>query len=113
MTRTCPSRIKGNLEISKRRSGIFIGGDPDGLRSLAKLLDWLANVNQESHASMPDGEREHVHLYAGDPAFPYNSLTQFSVQTELCRLDAKGTGEFPERYRKLDKHKAKRIKESP
>jgi hypothetical protein len=30
----CP-RIENNLEISTSRSGIFIGGDPDGLRSLA------------------------------------------------------------------------------
>src|SRR4051812_44161132 len=92
----CPSEIDGSLEISKTRSGVFIGGDPEGLRSLARLLVWLADVDQESHPSMPDGEREHVHLYS-DPM--YKHLTPFSVTTELCRLDAKGTGEFPTKYR--------------
>jgi hypothetical protein len=100
MTNNCPSRIKGNLEISKSQEGVFIGGDPQGLHSLAKLLIWLANVDQEKHPSMPDGEREHVHLYA-DPASAQSCLTRFSVTTELCRLDAKGTGEFPKEYRKL------------
>jgi hypothetical protein len=92
----CPSEIDGSLEISKTESGVFIGGDPEGLRSLARLLVWLADVDQESHPSMPDGEREHVHLYCNPP---YKHLTSFSVTTELCRLDAKGTGEFPKKYR--------------
>jgi hypothetical protein len=91
----CPRVIKGTLEISKSRSGVFIGGDPQGLRSLAKILVWLAEMDQEAHPNMPDGEREHTHLFI-DP--PYSHLTRFSVTTELCRLDAKGTGEFPEKY---------------
>lgn len=95
----CPSKIKGTLEISKSRNGVFIGGDPEGLRSLAKILDWLADINQENHPNMPDGEREHVHLYC-DPALPQAQLTPFSANTELCRLDAKGTGEFPRKYHK-------------
>ena len=60
-----PTVIRGNLEVSKSRFGVFIGGDPKGLRSLAKLLNFLADVNQESHPNMPDGEREHVHLQIG------------------------------------------------
>ena len=99
---TCPSRIVGNLEISKSRAGVFIGGDPKGLRSLAKLLLWLADVNQESHPNMPDGEREHVHLHH-NPMDTSAHLTQFSVVTELCRLDAKGTGDFPDKYRKTSR----------
>ena len=93
-------RIAGNREISTLPNGIFIGGDPDGLRSLPKLLMWLSNVDQESLSSQPDGERFHVHLYAGD-AEGFGSLTRFSEDTELCRLDAKGTGEFPEKRRRL------------
>ena len=48
----CPSVIEGTLEISKNRAGagVFIGGDPKGLRSLAKILIWLADVDQESHS---------------------------------------------------------------
>ena len=94
--------IEGSLEISKCRTGIFIGGDPAALRSLAKLLTWLANIDQESLSAQPDGERCHVHLHARD-AEGFNSLTPFSIETELCRLDAKGTGEFPEEYRELRK----------
>jgi hypothetical protein len=90
--------IEGLLEVSKRRSGVFIGSDPAALRSLARLLTWLADVNQETLPNMPDGERCHVHLHAGKPA-PWNSLTPISAETELCRLDAKGTGDLPERYR--------------
>lgn len=109
MARPSPG-INGNLEISKHRTGVFIGGDPAGLRSLAKLLIWLASADQEKHPTMPDGEREHVHLYARDSAESYFQLTQFSVLTELCRLDAKGTGEFPERYSKLGRARVKTIK---
>jgi hypothetical protein len=103
----CPHVIKGNLEISKSRRGIFIGGDPDGLRSLAKMLVWLADVDQELHPNMPDGEREHLPLYP-DP--PYNQLTTFSAPTELCRLDAKGTGEFPDYYSRKRKPSPRRKK---
>lgn len=92
-------KIEGNLEISVSRAGVFVGGDPDGLRSLARLLNWLANVDQELLLTQPDGERCHVHLHARD-AEGFNSLTPFSVETEVCRLDAKGTGDFPERYRR-------------
>jgi len=86
-----PPRIKGNVEITKGRNGVFIGGDPKGLRSLADLLCWLADVDQESNLNLPDGEREHTHLYGG------SQLTSQSVNTEVCRLDAKGTGKFPRR----------------
>lgn len=97
--------INGNIEISKRRGSVFIGGDPEGLRSLAKLLYWLADADQEVHPTMPDGEREHVHLYAhGADAF--GKLSPFSVTTEICRLDAKGTGNFPDKYYDdLEKHR--------
>jgi hypothetical protein len=40
-----PPNIRGNLETLKGRNGIFIGGDPKGLRSLADLLHWLADAD--------------------------------------------------------------------
>jgi hypothetical protein len=89
--------IKGTVEISESPECIFIGGDPEGLRSLARLLVWLADVDQEAIPRMPDGERCHVHLHAGEPVESFNSLTPSSRETELCRLDAKGTGELPQR----------------
>jgi hypothetical protein len=91
-------RIEGNLEISSHKHGVFIGGDPKGFRSLARLLIWLADVDQESLSAQPDGERCHIHLHANDTE-GFNSLTPFSNETEICRLDAKGTGEFPGYYR--------------
>lgn len=94
----CP-HIEGSLEISASddHDRIFIGGDPAALRSFARLLIWLANVDQESLSRQPDGERCHVHLHTRD-AEGFNSLTPFSIETEVCRLDAKGTGKFPDYY---------------
>jgi hypothetical protein len=102
-------RIEGNLEISRSRDGIFIGGDPVALRSLARLLNRIANVDQESLAAQPDGERFHVHLHTRDVE-GFNSPTRFSEETELCRLDAKGTGDLPAKYRALGKGKRKKSK---
>ena len=90
--------IEGELEISRREHEVLIAGDPKGLQTLGNLLIWLANFNQEAVPGMPDGERYHV------PLHPYHSteipgcLTSFSDETELCRLDAKGSGRFPEKY---------------
>lgn len=109
MTRS--PKIEGNLEISTSRDGIFIGGDADALRSLARLLVWLADVDQESLSTQPDGERYHVHLHTRD-APGFNSLTPFSSETELCRLDAKGTGDFPERYRALGNGRGRKVKKA-
>src|SRR5689334_18222115 len=96
---TSSPRIEGRLEISKSRDGILIAGDPTGLHSLAKLVAWLADVNQETKEGIPIGERCHVHLYPRDkPSGFGDTLTHFSENTEICRLDAKGTGQFPERY---------------
>jgi hypothetical protein len=88
----CKNEIKGTLQISNERSGVFIGGDPDGLRSLARILNWLADIDQEAYQGIPIGERVHTHLSG---KAPYAQLTQISTDTELCRLDAKGTGKFP------------------
>lgn len=105
-------RIEGTLEISKRRTGVFIGGDPDALCSLGRLLIWLGNVDQEALSAQPDGERCHVHLHTRD-AEGFNSLTPFSSETELCRLDAKGSGEFPKRYRRLVERTPTSAKRAP
>ncbi len=96
MKRRNPPQLKGNVEISLQRYGrdpydVFIGGDPEGLRSLAGMLLWLADVNQEV-SGMPDGEREHIHLSPGW------QLSGNSRRTELCRLDAKATGDFPPNF---------------
>jgi hypothetical protein len=104
-------KIKGSLEISKSRDGILIAGDPAALRSLAKLITWLANIDQESRTGVPVGERCHVHLYPRDKPEPFgDSLTRFSENTEICRFDAKGTGDFPAKYLRLNAPKASKKK---
>lgn len=42
---------------------VLIHGDPEGLRSLAKLLLDLADTDQDNIDNLPIGAREHIHLY--------------------------------------------------
>jgi hypothetical protein len=78
-------------EINKWQD-VMIHGDPDGLRSFAKLLIKIANLNQENQTDMPEGAREHYHLR------PHWELGKSSVQAIVGRLDAKGTGRFYDGY---------------
>ncbi|MDT3404430.1 Imm32 family immunity protein [Mucilaginibacter terrae] len=71
---------------------VLIHGDPEGLRSLAKLLVKIADFNQEDEISLPTGAREHVHLR------PDLHISKSSVQVIVGRLDAKSTGAFYDRY---------------
>ena len=56
------------------------------------MIQWLADVDQETTEKMPDGKRAHIHLYAG------SALSDNSAEIELCRLDAKATGAFPRAF---------------
>ena len=80
---------------------IFIHGNPEGLKSLAKLLIEIAELNQEKVPDkyLPIGEREHYHL---DPGF---ELSNSSNRVIVGRIDAKGTGAFYESY--IPKEKSK------
>ncbi len=71
---------------------ILIHGDPNGLRSLAKLLVKIADTNQEERSDLPIGAREHMHLN------PDSDLSKNSNHVIVGRLDAKGTGEFYKDY---------------
>jgi hypothetical protein len=73
---------------------VYIDGDPDGLRSFAKLLLELADLNQDAidDKKLPIGAKEHVHLQ------PNFELSKSSVAVIVGRLDAKGSGEFYSRY---------------
>ncbi len=75
---------------------ILIHGDPEGLRSFANLLIDLADRNQEKNAKLPTGAREHVHLR------PNFDLSKSSLDVIVGRLDAKGNGDFYERYKPKD-----------
>jgi len=98
------SEITGNLdifvvdnedefegEITKWKD-ILIHGDPEGLKSFAKLLIRIAEVNQDDIAHLPIGAREHVHLQ------PNIDISKSSEQVIVGRIDAKGTGTFYDRY---------------
>jgi hypothetical protein len=78
---------------------ILIHGDPDGLKSLAKLLLHLADLNQDSIVELPIGAREHIHLR------PKFDLSNSSEEVIIGRLDAKKTGAFYDTYIPKDKSK--------
>jgi hypothetical protein len=79
----CPEILCGN------KIKINITGNPKGLLYLAKLLTDLANVDQEKVEYLSVGDREHSHLC------PSYQLNEYSCEVEICRADAKGTGEYP------------------
>ena len=80
-------------EIEKWQE-VQIHGDPEGLRTFAKLLIKIADLNQEqvNNTELPVGAREHYHLR------PNLELGKSSVQTIVGRIDAKGTGRFYDAY---------------
>ncbi len=78
--------------ITERWNEVMIHGDPEGLRSLAKLLLKLADFDQENSKALPVDAREHEHLR------PKFDLSMSSAAVVIGRLDAKGTGEFYRSY---------------
>ncbi len=60
------NEIEGHLDIfvSPNQEEILIHGNPEGLKSLAKLLIEIAEFNQEDvdDKFLPIGAREHYHL---------------------------------------------------
>jgi len=78
---------------------ILIHGNPEGLKSLAKLILEIAELNQEEveNKYLPIGAREHYHLT------PNIELSKSSNSVLIGRLDAKGTGNFYDRYMPKDK----------
>ena len=71
---------------------VMIHGDPEGLRSLGKLLIKLSDLDQEKRIDLPIGAKEHYHLR------PNLELSKSSVDTIVGRIDAKGTGRFYDGY---------------
>ncbi len=94
--RTYGGEIKGHLDINisdiedevEKWQEVMIHGDPEGLRSFAKLLLRIANLDQEKRTDIPVGAKEHYHLR------PYFETSKNSVQAIVGRLDAKGTDDF-------------------
>ncbi len=81
---------------------VLIHGNPEGLKSLAKLLLEIAELNQEEVEDkyLPNGAREHYHLR------PNIELSISSNNVIIGRLDAKGTGGSYERF--IPKNKLKK-----
>ncbi len=92
------NEIDGHLDIfsyqNNDESKIMIHGNPEGLRSLAILLLQIADLNQDDvdEKYLPIGAREHYHLR------PNIELAKSSDEVIVGRLDAKGKGDFYDRY---------------
>ena len=73
---------------------ILIHGNPEGLKSLAKLLIEIAELDQDEVEDkyLPIGAREHFHLT------PNIELSKSSDRVIVGRLDAKGTNAFYTRF---------------
>jgi hypothetical protein len=71
---------------------IQIHGDPEGLKSLARLLMKLADTDLDKIDRLPIGAREHTSLR---PKFDLSNSSEVVI---VGRLDAKGTGRFYDRY---------------
>jgi len=71
---------------------ILIHGDPEGLKSFARLLTRIADLNQDNITDLPVGAREHIHLR------PNIDISKSSVEVIVGRIDAKGTSVFYDRY---------------
>ncbi len=97
------NEIDGHLDIfiSQNNDEVLIHGNPEGLKSLAKLLTEIAELNQEDVEDkfLPIGEREHYHLR------PNIELSKSSVEVIVGRLDGKETKQFYNRYIPSDKNK--------
>lgn len=77
-------KLSGKVTITGEQGKIVIAGDPEGLRSLGRLLTWLGDADQERWPYLPVGGHAHLHLY------PKHDLAEGSAAVELMRLDRKG-----------------------
>ena len=98
------SEISGHLDIFIAKNeneiegeattwhDILIHGDPEGLKSFARLLTKMADLNQDEITDLPVGAREHIHLR------PNLDISKSSLEVIVGRIDAKGTSVFYDRY---------------
>ena len=92
--RTSSASIQGKLNCIPKvndasKMSVEITGDPEGLRSLAKILKGLAD-NPSEMVETPPGIACHLHLY------PEIDLGWYSCELVLSRADDLDTGEMPE-----------------
>jgi hypothetical protein len=70
---------------------ILIHGDPEGLKSFARLLTRIADLNQDDINDLAIDAREHIHLQ------PNREIIKSSMEVFVGRIDANGTGAFYDR----------------
>ncbi len=85
-------------EITKWQD-ILIHGDPEGLKSFARLLIRIADLNQDNIKDLPIGARQHIHLR------PNLDISKSSTEVIVGRIDAKGTSVFYDRFVAKDENK--------
>lgn len=70
------------------RDLVTLYGDPEGLRYFARLLTWIADMDQRSlsDGELPKTEGFHTHLSPGHDCHP------ISVEIVIGRIDAKADG---------------------
>lgn len=71
--------------IDASQVAITIIGDKDGLRYLASLLNWMADLESDLD---PNGIREHIHLHRE------TQLGDISCEVAIYREDKKGAEAF-------------------
>ena len=79
-------RLAGRVAITDEEGKVVIAGDPEGLRSLGRLLTWLGDQAVDEWPYLKPGGHAHIHLY------PKDDLNGDSREVELMRLDPKGRG---------------------
>jgi hypothetical protein len=79
--------LTGRISITDEDGKVVIAGDPEGLRSLGRLLTWLGDADQEQWPYLRPGGHAHIHIY------PKYDISADSREVELMRLDAKGSAE--------------------
>lgn len=84
-------RLSGRISITEEEGKIIIAGDPEGMRSLGRLLTWLGDADQEQWPYLPAGGHAHIHIY------PKDDISADSREVELMRLDAKRSSGTAER----------------
>ena len=80
-------KLTGAVSIKEEEGKIVIAGDPEGLRSLGRLLTWLGDQDLEQWPYLKPGGHAHIHLY------PKDDMTTDSREVELMRMDARGKAE--------------------
>src|SRR5262249_4344170 len=85
---------------------VSIVGDAEALRYLGDLLHYMAKIEVDKQ-DMPLGARAHI------PLIPGRQLIEHSCEVQICRAEAKGTGEYPAYFADAKRTESKSSKRKP